>query len=341
MKTNHTNEQLQAAIDEACIEIRREHRGKVGTSLVIDTAAMPGTYKAEASARLDLIKSALAALPEQCETQRISLEQLFQKPNAIADELQLSQLRPLAEAGEVPEGCVRVTAFCVDGEWIIDSKGIHPGDTHFADTRLPEPAEKPDPYAELKAAHADGKVIQYRNANSSGGWSEWHDYDGGKYMAALIPIDGHGGYREWRIKPSPETFEAHSKTWTSHTPGDAMPCDGSKLVHTLWKCESPPKELLAKDNEADLASSWNWSKRDDDSDIIGWCYADEPTSEPLVTKPISLPTWTPAVGDVVTLKSGGPKMTVMQDIGHNFLCAYDSLAEVKTVSIPTNCLQPA
>lgn len=64
MKHNYTDEQLQAAIDGACLEIRREHRGKVGTSLVIDTDDMPTAYKAESSARLDLIKSALAALPE-------------------------------------------------------------------------------------------------------------------------------------------------------------------------------------------------------------------------------------------------------------------------------------
>jgi len=208
MKHNYTDTQLQAAIDEACIEIRREHRGKVGTSLVIDTAAMPSTYKAEASARLDLIKAALAALPEQCETQRISLEQLFQKPNAIADELQLSQLRSVAEAGPVPEGCVRYHFSKYGDDIGVGTIAKHPSDVLFADIRLPEPSEKPAP-------------------------------------------------------------------------------------------------------------------------------------TPLVTEPISLPEWTPKVGDVVTLKSGGPKMTVMQDIGHNFLCAYDSLGEVKTVSIPTNCLQPA
>jgi uncharacterized protein YodC (DUF2158 family) len=32
----------------------------------------------------------------------------------------------------------------------------------------------------------------------------------------------------------------------------------------------------------------------------------------VVTKPISLPEWTPKVGDVVTLRSRGPKMTVMR-----------------------------
>lgn len=73
---------------------------------------------------------------------------------------------------------------------------------------FPSPeASKPDSYAELKAAHAAGKRIQFRNANSSGAWSGWHDYDGGKYMAAPMPIDSHGGYREWRIKPSSLNFQ--------------------------------------------------------------------------------------------------------------------------------------
>jgi hypothetical protein len=73
---------------------------------------------------------------------------------------------------------------------------------------FPSPeASKPDSYAELKAAHAAGKRIQFRNANSSGAWSGWHDYDGGKDMAAPMPNDSHGGYREWRIKPSSLNFQ--------------------------------------------------------------------------------------------------------------------------------------
>jgi hypothetical protein len=73
---------------------------------------------------------------------------------------------------------------------------------------FPSPeASKPDSYAELKAAHAAGKRIQFCNVNLSGAWSGWHDYDGGKDMAAPMPIDSHGGYREWRIKPSSLNFQ--------------------------------------------------------------------------------------------------------------------------------------
>ena len=64
MKTNHTAQQLQDAIDTACKEIHREHYRKVLSNLVIDADAMPSAYAAEAIARLDLIKSALNHLPE-------------------------------------------------------------------------------------------------------------------------------------------------------------------------------------------------------------------------------------------------------------------------------------
>lgn len=262
MKHEYTDTQLQAAIDGAI----KSH--PFGT---IVTREHDSNWLGEQIRRLDLIKSALAALPEP--------------------EPSLSKLRPLSEPAEA------------------------------------------DPYAKLKKAHAAGKVIQINCCTVE--QPHWVDLPRPEYF---------GEPHEYRVKPEPKPAEAHSKTWTSHTPGDAMPCDGSKLVHTLWKCESPPKELLAKDNEADLASSWNWSKRDDDSDIIGWCYADEPTSEPLVTKPISLTSWTPAVGDVVTLKSGGPKMTIRafdRDEPMEAWCHWfkdeKSCAEI----FPTACLQPA
>ena len=156
----------------------------------------------------------------------------------------LSQLRPLAEADDVPEGCVRVRAWEDINRWIYGWNEWD-GDTHFADIRLPESAEK----------------------------------------------------------PKPETFEAHGKTWTKHKPGDAMPCDGSSAVMAL---------LGDGTFCTQQAEDWNWNNRDSTFDIVGWCYADEPTPEPLVTKPISPPTWTPEIGDVVTLKSGGAKMTVVK-----------------------------
>ena len=73
----------------------------------------------------------------------------------------------------------------------------------------------------------------------------------------------------------------------------------------------------------------------------------EPTPEPMLTKPISLPEWTPQVGDVVTLKSGGPKMTVVKladtesDLSA-FLCEWFSAAgEYDSGVIYLTSLQPA
>jgi hypothetical protein len=62
------------------------------------------------------------------------------------DNNNISQLRPLSEAGPVPEGCVRVRAWKdQEGKWFYGWQEWE-GDTHFADIRLPdEPAEKPDP----------------------------------------------------------------------------------------------------------------------------------------------------------------------------------------------------
>ena len=238
MKTNHTNEQLQAAIDEAF------PKGRTEDIRLLDLSPASPYWDEEAPNRLVIIKSALATLPEPMDEESMLLNLLavihrdgghyqaehgtrkavadackeWQRLISIAEKTvltepkqSLSQLRPITEAGAVPEGCVRYYIYKKDGEWTTATKHRAMQDTHFADIRLPVPAEKPNP------------------------------------------------------KPV----------------------------------------------------------------------------EPLVTKPILSTSWYLRVGDVVTLKSGGPKMTVRQDMGNELLCAYDSLGEIKTVSIPTNCLQPA
>jgi uncharacterized protein YodC (DUF2158 family) len=271
MKHNYTNTQLQAAIDEACNKINEEHKD-VGGLLILDPE--DNRWRNEAPSRLSLIKAALASLPEPMDEESMLLNLLavihrdgghyqaehgtrkavedackewqrlillVEKARLTEPKQSLSQLRPLAEAGEVPEGCVRVTGWLEDEDWILGSF-TNKKDTHFADIQLLA--------AKAKCLFCEGS-----------GFEE----------------EDHGHY----------------------------PCRSG--------CKPSVKAA----------------------------HADEPTPEPLVTKPISLPEWTPQVGDVVTLKSGGPKMTVMQDMGPKFLCAYDYHGEVKTVSISTNCLQSA
>jgi uncharacterized protein YodC (DUF2158 family) len=209
----------------------------------------------------------------------------------------------------------------------------------LADNRLAiaktflEKLEPADPYAELKKAHAEGKAIQYQSANGS-----WHDLEDFNFCtlaenyrikpepdpyAALkkahaegkaIQRNIHSGIgsaaaywqdkanADWswpvdtyRIKPEPETFEAHGKTWTRHKSGDPIPCDRKAQVEVIYGADN---EWLSKQS----AQWWNWIS----GTITGWRYADEPTPEPLETKP-----GTPAVGDVVRLKSTSPKMTVI------------------------------
>lgn len=126
-------------------------------------------------------------------------------------------------------------------------------------------------------------------------------------------------------KPTPPTFTAHGKTWNVHVSGDPMPCDGDCWVHWLTHEEG------GKYHEARAqASKLLWTY------VCAWRYADEPTPvEPV--KP-----WTPAVGDVVMLKSGGPKMTVVNTAPElHFWCNWFDGAERHEGCFPTATLQPA
>ena len=148
-----------------------------------------------------------------------------------------------------------------------------------------------DPYAALKKAHAEGKVIQHRFS----GHLPWNDTDKPEFLSS----------REYRIKPDePETFEAHGKTWAKHKAGDPMPCPNVRVDYLMRgrggvTIPSSKPELV-------IDIDWTADKDFESSEIIGWRYADEL----MLTKPISSTSWTPAVGDIVQLKSGGPKMTV-------------------------------
>jgi uncharacterized protein YodC (DUF2158 family) len=236
----------------------------------------------------------------------------------------LPQLLPISEAGPVPEGCVRVWGVkSLNGRWLWDDERTT-ADTHFADIRLPATAI--DPYAELKAAHAAGKELQYRT--------------GGEWLPCLSP-SWICSVEDYRIKPD-TTFEAHGHTWTKHTPGDPMPCDGKSLVNWLT---APEAEGLPYNNIVKRADTLMWEIP------VGWRYADDPKDEPvkanyelqehLENVKQDAP-WQPAVGDVVRLKSGGPAMTVRGCPAEKcIVCDWFNNGEVSTADFPAACLQPA
>lgn len=234
----------------------------------------------------------------------------------------LSRLRPLSEAGLVPEGCVRVTGSKnTDGEWELAEAAATDFDTHFADIWPPKqagtPVEQADPYAELKAAHKAGKVIQCKLDVPDDVWDDMPDPQWG------------AAPHEYRIKPA-ETFEAHGHFWTRHTPGDPMPCDGEATVEVLLKEEMHGGYT----EETQLAREWCWEDTGDSS-VIGWRYADAPAPEPM-------PDWTPKVGHKVQLKGGSFVMTVEQIDSDGIACEWhdaNGAPQARTYKAAT--LQPA
>ena len=202
---------------------------------------------------------------------------------------------------------------------------------------------KTDPYAALKKAHAEGKVIQMKLKDEPRDF--WED----------ITNPGWGGDPdEYRIKPTPETFEAHGKVWTRHTPGDPMPCDGDRMVYIL----------TSKAGESELAYeafSYDWTITNSSwwGEIIGWRYAYKtPTIATLAQDQIDLtpqqqsavdavlneelgipPPWQPKVGDVVRLKGGGLPMTVKTHSMKIYTCAWFDLNGYKQEDFHVDCLK--
>jgi uncharacterized protein YodC (DUF2158 family) len=123
----------------------------------------------------------------------------------LAWENDLPHLRPIPEAGPVPEGCVRYYFYFSQGEWLTDyceSCDV----THFADIRLPSPATRhdgqpaeADPYAELKKAYAEGKVIEVFVKEDEWGPDRWSEKQNNDYS---LPVE------RYRIKPEPSPTSA-------------------------------------------------------------------------------------------------------------------------------------
>ncbi len=288
MKHQYDEPTMQAAIDAAC---SNNAHGFFMNSASLNPFS---TYwPKESNARLSLLNTALDLLPDP--------------PPPVVDGKTLGE--------------VAVDGFRAGGEdyfpWATLPEGVRKRWRSSASAVLAAFGNKPeviqdggevfevaDPYAELKAAHAAGKVIQSRGRQYAIGarpWSEWTDEP--------APDWSLSNDVEYRIKPEPSTFETHGKVWTHHTPGDPMPCELNRMVEVITQKHIDDKNLHTCPHDS---SYWQWNHS---TKIIGWRYADDPTPEP--AQP-----WTPKVGDVVTLRSGGPKMTVDAITGVNAFCRW-------------------
>lgn len=72
----------------------------------------------------------------------------------------------------------------------------------------------------------------------------------------------------------PTTFEAHGHTWTRHTPGEPMPCDGGNLVQCIRK----DGVVIGFDYDRTAAET-NWGRTNGGLNIIAWRFADSAKPE--------------------------------------------------------------
>ena len=109
----------------------------------------------------------------------------------------------------------------------------------------------PDLYAELKAAHAAGKVIQQLE---SGDWKDLPANQAQFAMQAFNPVTA----MLYRIKPEPD-----AEGWIPHTPGNECPCNGdTKVECKLWDGTIAP---------VNIARARIWDTRpSENSQIIAW-----------------------------------------------------------------------
>lgn len=177
--------------------------------------------------------------------------------------------------------------------WVAD----HPSDSlvyrkaWYAVPKSALPKEtKVDPYAELKAAHAAGKVIQWRMPK--GNWvdlvcANWtalpeqyrikpDPYAELKAAHAAGKVIQHNNLSvscdpcwkdqenpnwespvwRYRIKPEPDG-------WIPHTPGDEMPCDGAEKVQVKFRDGCVQLMPIS-------ANLWQWNNENNIDDIIAW-----------------------------------------------------------------------
>lgn len=120
------------------------------------------------------------------------------------------------------------------------------------------------------AAFADNRRYHYMSVSKQS--HSWESDEPARQAFAAAVRDAV--LAELETKQISGTFEAHGLTWNRHTPGDPMPCDGdAKIVYIMrdyGTCSAAVGMLR-----------WTAATKDEsrDADIIGWRYADKPTTK--------------------------------------------------------------
>ena len=328
MNSSHiTNETLQFAVDAACESTANsEHRPSVGM-LMVDANKLNDDWQKEAPARLHLARALLDLLPEP--TPLVAELNQEHYRNAM-DELR-GKRAALAYASIQLEASKTALQTFVDlwARW----PNVSAHEMQEASRKAKDILGASKPTPPVVDGKTPGQVAFEAWANSppSCDSHQWLDVCvKTSWEAAASAVLAARAGQEAEPKPKPSTFTAHGKTWTRHTPGDPMPCDGERKIYCI--------DNLGRSGPFS-AQSYDWSANRHarlGGNITCWRYADEPTPEPEV-KP-----WTPSVGDLVQLKSGGPVMTIERVLSGTADVAWiNNHGDIKTANLCITSLTPA
>lgn len=118
---------------------------------------------------------------------------------------------------------------------------------------LVAPWQEPDPYAELKQAHSDGKCIEINWAKHGQDWQIRKNPDWS------LPA------KDYRIKPTPD-----AEGWIPHTPGHCIPCGGDDHIEVKLQSGGKPAQYPK-------ASQFYWTADNNGDNIIAWRPAQKKT----------------------------------------------------------------
>ena len=382
MKTNHTDEQLQSAIDAACKAAHTQFNAKIGNSIAISPERVPACWGDEYEARLHLLKTSLDLLPEppppvvdgktpeppaeipwtewhggECPLKDEEVEEWQWKCREGYESLACTALhdKPQTKRWNHAQEPFDIIAYRVlkwrdgCGPDAVDWKAKY----EEAQTKLEqitpitnddirvmrdivlarEEAETRAEKAEADLADAIEEVENRREALLSAAsqidelkaradrWFNQAKAENGKYLTAVEEI-----------------ARLQKDTLSNLRPiSEAGPVPAGCVRFYFYKQEG----------------KWSWGSSDktnDDTHFADILKPVEPTPEVVqdggevfeVATPEPAKEWTPKVGDVVRLKSGGPKLTVIDfHKDGRAICNYFDGSRLCTPYFPVATLQPA
>lgn len=223
----------------------------------------------------------------------MNITDITKQIRAFADQLESTQttpsVDPYADLKEAHAAGKTIQRYHESGQWIdhiLPSEQepiwFHP----VKDLRIkpePPPFQLPPPPPGMQWHRTDGWKAEDLPPGTrplvEGEKEEWGDeyWSSSGECWRVTPDVGRVVSGMFRLRTTrPLVFEHAGKSWNYHRPGDPMPCDGERMVHTFWVSDEQNDTSEVKD----AAKEFDWAEVPElENRIIGWRYAEPTTRE--------------------------------------------------------------